>query len=392
MNAYVPSSSSNPDSDHSTGSTIMPITDCSRLPFDVTILDESVFKFVSIQSAATNTAGRSDNTNNNNACAVVVLDSLRPGRTSIKLSYSPPGDISSSLVSNDMQIGSYSKLKSHKTQITLAKDSSLVINLYDGPLFSSMSVSSSSPSSSNEGLLSSVSGIGYQSDVAVSADRDSLEIVSLENGEQPNRYSYRVKCRKIDDSGELSVKFSLSHKKTVFNKCPLVFDYKLKVRCTEPTSLELGQLFVNNDENTGNVLSGMKWKCPIKLSANYATAHTDRPLYVQLTARDSLGNVFDNFTSLKTEWQISDRGLLERSRSGGGGGGHADIESMEVVALDDATLILLDRHEDLPNSNRLFYQRFETRNKLGDTKVSVKMFIEGKFVNLNGNGKEVFYH
>ena len=222
MNAYVPTNTNSDQSDSTpTGSTIMPITDCSRLPFDVSILDESVFKFISIQSP---TSTRSTDS----SCAIVVLDSLRPGRTTIKLSYAG-SHISDMLASNEIQIGSYSMLKSHKTLITLAKDSSLVLNLYDGPLFSSLS------SSQAENAPGNVVGVaGYQSDVVVS-DRQLLDVTTLESEShaQLNRYSYVVKCKGTSgDEGEASVstvKFSLSHKKSPVNRCPLAFDYKLKV-------------------------------------------------------------------------------------------------------------------------------------------------------------------
>lgn len=123
----------------------------------------------------------------------------------------------------------------------------------------------------------------------------------------------------------------------------------------------------------------MKWKCPIKLSSHLAMAHFERPLLIQLTARDSLGNVFDNFTSLKTEWQIADKSLLEKSKM------HGKIETLEVASQDDSTLIMLGENEDIANSNRLFYQRFDTKSSQGDTRITAKMYIEGTLNNLNQN-------
>lgn len=219
MNAYVPGSIENPEN---TPPILMPITDCSRLAFDVTILDESIFKFVGIQSPSQT---KRSHHSNENACAVIVVDSLRTGRTSIKLTYAPSETQHQQLLqSNEMQIGSYSSLKSYKSLITLAKDASLMVNLYDGPLFSSI------PAQPN-GDASFISG-SYQSETLVS-DREVLEVTGLESENQANRYSYRVKCvKKLNDQSDanyLTVKFSLAHKKSHVNKCPLVFDYKLKV-------------------------------------------------------------------------------------------------------------------------------------------------------------------
>ena len=66
----------------SSGRKLIPISDCSRLKFDVKIKDEQMFRFLGIQSPS---AIHSSNKNHpiKNACAVVVLDALQVGRTSI---------------------------------------------------------------------------------------------------------------------------------------------------------------------------------------------------------------------------------------------------------------------------------------------------------------------
>ena len=66
---------------------VAPIHDCSRLKFDLKIKDERMFKFVSIQSpSAMSTIAKSHPTKN--ACAVIILDALQVGRTSILVSTS----------------------------------------------------------------------------------------------------------------------------------------------------------------------------------------------------------------------------------------------------------------------------------------------------------------
>ena len=40
-------------------------------------------------------------------------------------------------------------------------------------------------------------------------------------------------------------------------------------------------------------------------------AHLERPLYVQVLVSDALGNLFDNFTSLRLEWTVENQRLLD---------------------------------------------------------------------------------
>jgi len=336
------------------------INDCSRLQFDVTIHDEKIFKYVSVESPSKFKSIQVDDT----ACAIIVLDALLVGQTTIKITVTTTNEKKPStivqLTSNELQIGSYTALKSYKSQVVLSRGSSIQINLFNGPLYSSLSQKSSDTSS-------------YQSKTLVS-DQDLVEISQIDSEYMPNKYSYIVKCieqnNKLDDS-LVNIKISLLHKVTNYNKCPLNFDYDLKVRCARPHSIHLNQLMVFNDEN-GNDLSlpsSLKWKCPIKYSSNQIAAHYMRPLYIQVVVRDSLENVFDNFTSLNLEWLIQDKSLLEKSAT-------ESLSSLLVAVSRDNTGIYFfnNFNNELASlSQRIYYQTFNTQSKFGKSKILVKL-------------------
>jgi hypothetical protein len=296
------------------------------------------------------------------ACAILVLESLKVGRTSIRVNTVTVSSVQQSteqiiqltssslnqLQSNELQIGSYSGLKSYKNQLTLAKDSSIVVTLFDGPLFSSLSSSVKQADQPIPKVASST--FSYDSSAEIS-DTSLVQVNSLDSDYQLNRYSYRVKCTGLSEES-VNVRFLVSHRKSLFNKCPVRFDYQIKVRCAQPHSLELAQLFVKNEENTQSLYSNLKWKCPVKLSSNLIMANLDRQLYVQLLVRDSLKNFFDNFTSHHVEWQIEKKHLLDIPKTS------TNIKSLQLAANDENSLVILpnDLELDTLNSNLVFYQ------------------------------------
>ena len=105
------------------GQKLVPISDCSRLKFEVIIKDEKMFRFLGIQSPS---AIHASNKNHpiKNACAVIVLDALQVGRTSIVISASTVsqsgGALASSfeqtikLQSNELLIGKLVKISKKK--------------------------------------------------------------------------------------------------------------------------------------------------------------------------------------------------------------------------------------------------------------------------------------
>ena len=355
-------------------SNLVPISDCSRLSFEVIIKDEDIFKFVSINSPSFDNPAE-------NSCAVIVLDALKVGSTTIKIN-----TISSSqqtivqLNSNELKISSYSQLKSFKNQLVLAKCSSAIVHLFDGPLSSSKSIESL-----ENRVVESSSSLYVKT---FTSDNSDVEVESLNQDFISNKFSYVVKCNKNSlvnfETNKIefaNVKFQISHKKTSTNKCPLTFEYEIKVRCTQPHSLQLSQLFVNNNDESPisnvndqlftNTASHLKWKCPIKLTSNIVTAHFDRPLNIQLLVRDNLNNIFDNFTYLPIEWQCDGKKLVERSTK------FPKIRSIEIANLpeDSSSLIIPAENDDILNTNRLFYQIFDTKGKHGDTKLNAILHL-----------------
>ncbi len=349
----------------------MPISDCSRLKFDISVQDESVFRVVSVQSPELNTKNGLD------SCASIVLESLKVGRTFIRVAYDQNQYLSQNLSSNDMQIGSYSPLKSFKNQIVLTKDASLVLTLFGGPLLLSLHSDQFSSSINSNNFLSE----------AVSENQNQVEVMPLEiDHHQRNFYAqYRVKCLDLTDYNEfLSVKFLISNRKSTLNKCPVKFVHEIKVRCSRPAHLELTQLFVKNDEQTYSLYNNLKWKCPIKLSSNLIVANLDRQLNVQVQVRDEKMFLFDNFTSHHLEWSVENRNLIDLASH------KPKIKTLSVInsGQNDNSLTLLPKStidlENQFNSFIVYYQPFNTKFKLGDTKLSGKLFLgpsnDGKFL------------
>ena len=334
------------------------INDCSRLQFDVSIQDERVFRFVSIQSPSS-LVKQSKASNDENACAVIVLDAIRIGISTIKLTTIVSNEKPTQLNSNEITIGSYSTLKSYKNQIVLSRGSSIQVNLFDGPLLSSLTQSAlpfnAADSSSN-----------YESRTSVSID-GIVEISPVDSNYMQNKYSYFVKCLHSKTATEdtlTTARISISHKQTNANKCPISFEYDLKVVCAKPRTVQLNQLMVFNDENTNELYlpstNLLKWRCPIKLSSNQIAAHSTRPLFIQVTARDASNNVFDNFTSLQLTWKIDDKHFIEKSSD--------SLSSLVVAgAVDEPGIYFFNNfnNEFRGNSQRVYYQSFNTKSKFG---------------------------
>jgi hypothetical protein len=265
------------------------------------------------------------------------------------------------LQSNELQIGSYSALKSFRSQLTLARDSSILVTLFDGPLYSSLASTTASAkhSASSDQPPKKVASSTYSYDSTAEISEPSLvHVQPVDSDYQLNRYSYRVKClgsSEDNSNSQVAVKFILAHRRSLNNKCPVRFDYNIRVRCAQPSSLELAQLFVKNEENQQAVYANLKWKCPVKMSEQLIMANLDRQLYVQLLVRDSLGNLFDNFTSHAVEWLVEKRHLLDVVPRGSSG---AHIRTLQLAANDENSLAILpnDLELDTLNSNLVFYQ------------------------------------
>ena len=339
------------------------VNDCSRLQFEITIQDERVFRFVSIQSPSSSTEKPSSRrpSIDDTACAVIVLDAIRIGRSTIKISTLVSNEKLTQLNSNELTIGSYSTLKSYKSQLVLARGSSIQINLFDGPLLSSLT-QSALPFNAADSSQSS----NYESKTSVTVN-GVVEINAVDSDYMPNKYSYFVKCvdsKTATDDTLTTAKISISHKQTNVNKCPISFDYYLKVICARPHAVQLNQLMVFNEENSNELFlpptNQLKWKCPIKLSSNQIAAHSTRPLFIQVTARDASNNVFDNFTSLQLSWMVDDTNLIEKSSD--------PLSSLVIAgAVDEPGIYFFNNfnNELAGNSQRVYYQTFATKSKFG---------------------------
>jgi len=299
------------------------------------------------------------------------------GRTSIKLStittVNNSNKSSTSLIqlnSNDLQIGSYSYLKSHKKNLVLAPGSSVRVHLFDGPLLSSLS-NQLSPGNSFDSNQASM----YATRATVT-DTSLLRVTPIEDEFEPNKYSYLVECLQIGDAFKQSSattsnsRFAIWHKSSASNTCPVEFEYEIQVSCTHPHSIHLSQFLVNNEdseESGESMLNKLKWKCPIKAGSRQAIAHFSRPLLVEVKVKDVMGNLFDNFTSAKTglEWNLENKKLLEKSKT--------DLSWLEMSVDEIEKGIVLSRGAEATESQKVYYQVFETKAKFGDAKLSVRM-------------------
>jgi hypothetical protein len=326
---------------------LTPITDCSRLQFEINIKDESIFKFVSIQP-------HPDKNANLGICAQLVLNALKVGRSTIKITALLHNK---KLVdSNELLIGSFSPLRAHKTEILLTPRSSIHFNLFDGPFIGTVE-KSHQPSHDLADLV-------YSSKALVS-DESRVSVQSIQSEYNIDKYTYFVECKASSLLNEqpVEVKFQVSHSKSSFNTCPLVFEYKINVKCQKPNSIQLKQLFVNNEDQES------KWRCPIKLSSNLIVAHFERNLYIQLLVKDSNGQQFDNFTSDNLKWHIADSKYVSKSEK------FPKIRSIQVIQSDEYLTILREGHETF-NSNRLYFQTFDTKAILGQTGISVNLALD----------------
>jgi isoleucyl-tRNA synthetase len=122
------------------------------------------------------------------------------------------------------------------------------------------------------------------------------------------------------------------------------------------------KLNIDADENTNELYlpstNLLKWRCPIKLSSNQIAAHSTRPLFIQVTARDASNNVFDNFTSLQLTLKIDDKHFIEKSSD--------SLSSLVVAgAVDEPGIYFFNNfnNEFRGNSQRVYYQSFNTKSK-----------------------------
>ncbi len=207
-------------------------------------------------------------------------------------------------------------------------------------------------------------------------DTGLLRVTPVEDAFAPNKYSYHVECLLSPNDSQLqkqtsttTVRFTVSHKTSLSNTCPIEFDYEVQVSCAQPHSVHLSQLLVNNEDSDGGsaALSKLKWNCPIKASAGHAIAHFRRPLFVEVKVRDVVGNVFDNFTSVgtKLEWSVANKKVVEKSAVG--------LDWLEMGFDEAGKGVWLSRSAEVADSQKVYFQAFETKGKFGEGKVGVRL-------------------
>ena len=104
--------------------------------------------------------------------------------------------------------------------------------------------------------------------------------------------------------------------------------------------------------------------------------HSERTLFIQVQVRDSLDNLFDNFTSTSTnlEWKVQDKKLLDKSTS--------DLSFLEMSIDEEAHGVQL-LVKDTIISQKVYYQIFNTKSRDGETKVTARLQandLEKKFL------------
>ncbi|RNA20580.1 nuclear pore membrane glycoprotein [Brachionus plicatilis] len=300
------------------------INDCSKISFNVSIQDETVFKYIEVVAA--------DRMGEN--CAKIILDAEKVGKSLIQVFYGE-------LKSQEMKIFSLSQLTSLKKNLLLTKSSSYLFSLSDGPFL-------------NSDIHSYVSEFRINPHHLVNVEH-------LEHDSLASKYTYKITCLDTNDF-ENEIEFTIWNKATSQNKCPMKFKYKLVVRCRSPKILDLSQLFVNNDDSEQEVYSGIKWNCPIKLNSKFAVANLNRDLNIQLLVKDSSGKEFDNFTSLKSVWKF-DSHFISKPK---------EVKFLNLKPLDQNTLA----KETNFGYHTLFYQSLVPNKRAGETKIELKLYTD----------------
>ncbi|CAH0391939.1 unnamed protein product [Bemisia tabaci] len=241
------------------------ITNCHLINFNITSSDSS---FVLHPQQETTPA--------KGACATVAVVSSTVGTAKITVSYSVDGDSFEDTVT----VGAYAPLEVvHPVKETvLALASSRHIVFRKGP----------KPWSENGG--------SYKRQIAVSSDSVQVSEVTTFGKSEPNElYVYTVECLKI---GESIVSLSISNNPNYVRCKATEAIAQVKVICAKPRYIVLKPDVSNFGE-----------KCPMNPHSDWIVAHCYQNIEVAVTIKDADGRVFDNATSLDTNWNVASTDL-----------------------------------------------------------------------------------
>ena len=324
------------------GAGAVPINDCSRLAFDVSVRDDAVFRFVSVRSVPLGAASGGDA-----ACALIELSAMRVGRTSVRV------QLNDALVSNELHIASYAPLASGHDELVLAYGSSYRVAMRNGPL------SHTRPSGAYqfEAHVSRSDLVHVEQQSTTSSTTTTTAGAAATVGH--HQHYFRVECKQVasdDDKDSLvSVRLRVAHKRSPLNACPLGFEHEVSVRCARPHAVRLSQLFVVNKERdedededdedeslksmrTNQTSSAHRHEhtCGIKASANTIAVHHERPFHVEMRVSDGDGRLFHNFSSLRIDWKVedaTDAGFVAHLAKSGHQ--HAHLKTLRTFQSDD---------------------------------------------------------
>ncbi|CAI9723077.1 Hypothetical predicted protein [Octopus vulgaris] len=114
-------------------------------------------------------------------------------------------------------------------------------------------------------------------------------------------HAFQVVCTGL---GEQTLKLKVGNKPTHTNLLPVVVETFVKFICAEPVSLHLQPQVLTVSKQSDLP------PCPVFLDSNQVIpVHCKQDLTVLLTVTDNQGHKFDNFSSLKFDWKLSDTSL-----------------------------------------------------------------------------------
>ncbi|GAB1602354.1 nuclear pore membrane glycoprotein 210-like isoform X1, partial [Argonauta hians] len=250
--------------------------DCRHLNLSVKFSDKSSFDLISDHAGSVDAEKTS--------CTSIQLLAKQPGSCQITVTYQ----------------GSHKVLRA-----------TLTVAAYK-PLMAENSISIVTLGSTKDILFSGgpqpwqLDPTGYFEDLIPSANFVSFSHLSgIEYSLHRGLHAFQVVCVGL---GEQTLKLKVGNKPTHTNRQPVVVETFVKFVCAEPVSLHL-QPQVSTISKRSELPP-----CPVFLDSNQVIpVHCKQNLTLLLTVTDNQGRKFDNFSSLKFDWELSDTSLASLS-------------------------------------------------------------------------------
>lgn len=247
--------------------------DCRHLKFDVHFSDRTIFNLTSSNTKDSELA--------KGACSSLKIFARQPGCTKVTVSY----QVYHTRLDASVTVAAYRPLVAQSPESVVALGSSRDLLFEGGPQPWQMDPSgyfeTLSPVDSKFLAMTKLSGVEY----------------SLHRGV----HAFNIACTGL---GQQTLTLTVGNRPTVTNMYPATAETKIKFICAEPVGIHLQP----------QVMTALRKPslppCPLLLDSNQVVpVHCNQNLGILLTVTDNQGRKFNNFTSLKFEWTLSDSSL-----------------------------------------------------------------------------------